>query len=78
MYQRILAAVDDSPTSDLALREAIGLAKDQHAQLRIVYVVDKIAIYNSTQLSPEVRENLDRHRARDIGQGTAIGPLRRR
>jgi nucleotide-binding universal stress UspA family protein len=54
MYQRILAAVDDSPTSDLALKEAIGLAKDQHAKLRIIYVIDKIAIYNSTQLSPEI------------------------
>jgi nucleotide-binding universal stress UspA family protein len=56
MYQRILAAVDDSPTSDHALQEAIGLAIDQHAQLRIVYVVDKIAIYHSTQLSPEVEK----------------------
>lgn len=64
MYQRILAAVDDSPTSDLALREAIGLAKDQHARLRIVYVVDKIAIYNSTQLSPEVERTWI-----DIGRG---------
>ncbi|MGA7594413.1 MAG: universal stress protein [Gallionella sp.] len=56
MYQRILAAVDDSPASDLALREAIGLAKDQNAKLRIVYVVDKIAIYNSTQISPEIEK----------------------
>jgi nucleotide-binding universal stress UspA family protein len=57
MYQRILAAVDDSPASDLALHEAIKLAKDQHAKLRIVYVVDKIAIYNSTQLSPEIQNS---------------------
>ncbi|HUW76197.1 MAG TPA: universal stress protein [Gallionella sp.] len=64
MYQRILAAVDDSPASDLALREAIGLAKDQHAKLRIVYVVDKIAIYDSTQLSPEVEKTWN-----DIGRG---------
>ena len=56
MYQRILAAVDDSATSNRALQEAIGLANDQHAQLRIIYVVDKIAIYNSTQLSPEVEK----------------------
>ncbi|MGB8078010.1 MAG: universal stress protein [Gallionella sp.] len=64
MYRRILAAVDDSPTSDLALREAIGLAKDQHARLRIVYVVDKIAVYNSTQLSPEVERTWT-----DVGRG---------
>ena len=54
MYQHILAAVDDSATSDRSLQEAIGLAKDQHAKLRIVYVVDKATIYNSTQLPPEI------------------------
>ena len=50
MYQRILSAVDDSPASDRALQEAIGLAKDQHAMLRIVYVVDEVALYGSAQL----------------------------
>jgi nucleotide-binding universal stress UspA family protein len=49
MYQRVLAAVDDSPTSDLALKEAIGLAKDQHAILRIVYVVDEVSLYGDAQ-----------------------------
>jgi len=36
MYQRILVPIDGSPTADLALREAMALAKEQHAQLRIV------------------------------------------
>jgi nucleotide-binding universal stress UspA family protein len=40
MYKRILVAIDGSATSDLALREAMGLAKDQNALLRIVHVVD--------------------------------------
>ena len=40
MYKHILVAIDGSATSDLALREAIGLAKDQNAMLRLVYVVD--------------------------------------
>ena len=40
MYKRILVAIDGSVTSDLALREAIGLAKDQDAVLRLVHVVD--------------------------------------
>jgi Universal stress protein family len=35
MYKRILVAIDGSDTSDLALREAIGLAKDQNAMLRL-------------------------------------------
>ncbi len=40
MYGRILVAIDDSETSDLALKEAIRLAKDQKAALRIVHVID--------------------------------------
>jgi nucleotide-binding universal stress UspA family protein len=40
MYKRILVAIDGSATSDLALREAIGLAKNQNAMLRLVHVVD--------------------------------------
>jgi nucleotide-binding universal stress UspA family protein len=46
MYDRILVAVDGSETSTLALREAIELAKDQHASLRIIYVVDLTLIYS--------------------------------
>ena len=40
MYKRILVAIDGSVTSDLALREAIGLVKEQDAMLRLVHVVD--------------------------------------
>jgi nucleotide-binding universal stress UspA family protein len=44
MYRRILVPVDGSKTAALGLREAIGLAKNQRAKLRLVYVVDKMAI----------------------------------
>lgn len=40
MYARILVAVDGSPTSEHALRQAIGLGKALSAALRVVYVVD--------------------------------------
>jgi nucleotide-binding universal stress UspA family protein len=40
MYKHILVAIDGSVTSDLALQEAIGLAKNQNAMLRLVHVVD--------------------------------------
>lgn len=40
MYSRILVPVDGSPTSDLGLEEAVNLAKDQGASLRIVHVVN--------------------------------------
>lgn len=41
MYKRILVAIDDSETAAAALRHAIGLAKQQGAQLRLVTVVDE-------------------------------------
>ncbi|WP_137938716.1 universal stress protein [Chitinivorax sp. B] len=40
MYQRILVPVDDSETSHRALDEAIKFANDQHAQVRLISVVD--------------------------------------
>ena len=45
MYKRILIAVDGSKTSNLALKEAIKLAKDQRATLRLIHVVDERPIY---------------------------------
>ena len=44
MYRRILVPVDGSKTAARGLREAIRLAKNQHASLRLVHVVDKMAI----------------------------------
>jgi nucleotide-binding universal stress UspA family protein len=45
MYKRILVAVDGSRTSDLALKEAIKLAKDQVAILRLIHVIDETPVY---------------------------------
>ena len=44
MYQRILVPVDGSHTSTLGLQEAIRLAIDQRARLRIIHVVDELLI----------------------------------
>jgi len=55
MYKRILVAIDGSDTSDLALREAVGLAKDQNAVLRLVHVVDVTPpppYMTTTEISP--------------------------
>jgi len=41
MYSRILVATDGSETSELAVQQAARLAKDQHAQLRVVHVVEQ-------------------------------------
>lgn len=40
MYKRILVAIDGSATSSRGLAEAIRLAQDQHARLRIFHAVD--------------------------------------
>jgi len=44
MYQRILVPVDGSHTSTLGLQEAIRIAIDQRARLRIIHVVDEIVV----------------------------------
>lgn len=54
MYTHILAAVDDSATSNRALQEAAGLAHDQHAALRIVYVVDEAALLGAALVADPV------------------------
>ena len=41
MYKRILASIDGSNTSNLALDEATRLASDQKAELRLVHVLDE-------------------------------------
>lgn len=44
MYKHILVAVDDSKTSQRALGEAIRLARQCEAMLRIVHVVDEVSM----------------------------------
>ncbi|MGD9786984.1 MAG: universal stress protein [Sulfuricellaceae bacterium] len=52
MYKRILVAVDGSDTSEHALREAISLARDQQARLRIVYAIETVNINAGSEFSP--------------------------
>lgn len=44
MFKRILVAVDGSHTAELALQEAIKLAKELRTQLRAVHVVDEVSL----------------------------------
>jgi nucleotide-binding universal stress UspA family protein len=44
MYKRILVPVDGSRASTQGLREALRLARDQKARLRIVHIVDEAAL----------------------------------
>lgn len=54
MYKNILVAIDESHTSDLALKEAVKYAKEHpDSILRIVHVVDEFNIYfDSTEFTP--------------------------
>ncbi len=47
MYKRILVPTDGSETAMSGLREAIKLAKDQRAQIRIIHVVEELVIVSS-------------------------------
>jgi nucleotide-binding universal stress UspA family protein len=40
MYKRILCPIDGSMTSNRGMQEALNLAKNQHAKLRFIHVID--------------------------------------
>lgn len=40
MYERILVAVDGGPSSQLAIAQAVGLAKHLAAEVKVLFVVD--------------------------------------
>lgn len=44
MYQRILVPIDGSAASLSGLQQALRLAKDQHATLRLMHVVDEFLL----------------------------------
>lgn len=47
MYRRILVPVDGSPTSNLGIREALKVSKEQHSKLHLVHVVDELVVMSS-------------------------------
>ena len=49
MFKRILVAVDGSDTAEQALLEAINLAKEHKAHLRIVHAVDLVNLNLATE-----------------------------
>lgn len=60
MYKRVLAPVDGSSTSDVALHEAMKFVSDQKAELRIIYVIEDIAPMGDVEVLNihEIREAL--------------------
>ena len=47
MYKKILVPIDGSPASNLGLNEAIKLARDQGAKLRLFHLVDEYVTVSS-------------------------------
>lgn len=47
MYKKILVPVDGSHTSTRGLQEAVRLAKDQRARIRLMHVVDEWSVIQS-------------------------------
>ena len=82
MYRRILVPVDGSPTSTLGLQEALGLARDQNARVRIVNVVDEMILtqpmdmYAMTQ-SADLLESLRDSGRKALDQAAALASKRK-
>jgi nucleotide-binding universal stress UspA family protein len=58
-YKRILVPVDGSPTSAKGLKEAIKLARESRAKLRLLYVVEEYAAFAAPELGANVGPLLD-------------------
>ena len=66
MYQHILVPIDGSETAELGLREAIRLAADQKARLRLLYVIDDFPML--MEMSSVANFDTSAQRLRDYGQ----------
>ena len=49
VYKRILVPVDGSSTSKAGLNEALRLARDQKAKLKLIHIVDELMIFSSSE-----------------------------
>jgi nucleotide-binding universal stress UspA family protein len=75
MYKQILVAVDGSETSNLALKEAIKLAKEQQAAVRLIHVVDETSAYMMIEGSypiPEYQEALRKAGEKELADCAAM------
>lgn len=53
MYERILLAVDGGPSSDLAISQAVLVAKAMNAEVKAIFVVDDSELFfESTHINP--------------------------
>lgn len=74
MFKRILVAVDGSGTAEQALQEAIKLAKELQAQLRIVHAVDIVNINLGMEFpnSPEILDAMTKSGQKILRKAEAV------
>lgn len=74
MFKRILVAVDGSHTAELALQEALKLAKELQAKLRIVHAVDIVNINLGAEFPnpPEISDALIKSGQRILRKAEAV------
>lgn len=74
MYRHILVPVDGSATSERALREAIGLARQQVTELELVYVMeDVLFLENEAYINyEEVQRSARKGGERTLAQAQAL------
>ena len=77
MYRRILVPVDGSSTSTLGLKQALGLAKDQRARVRVLNVLDEMVFasamdpYGAADMSA-LLESMEATGKKAIGAAAAL------
>lgn len=59
MYQHIIAAIDDSDTSERAIREAVALASSSGAELTLVHAVDEALFAHFTHTTLANRDAVE-------------------
>ena len=72
MFRRILVPIDGSPPSNLGLREAIKIAKDQKATLCLLHVADQRVVTQGLDGMTYVSAYVDEFLAALRKQGKAI------
>ncbi len=78
MYQRILVPIDGSPTSQRALEEALGLARQagKGTQLELLHVVE-IILFPDSEIYfnyAELQKINEKQRRKNTGGGRKNGP----
>jgi nucleotide-binding universal stress UspA family protein len=74
VYRHILVPVDGSSTSERALQEALGLARQQTAELELVYVMeDVLFLENEAYINyEEVRRSARSEGEKTLGRAQAV------